>query len=131
MFAKFRQSMLMLCLSFTVVTSSGCFALLLGGAAGAAGVVYIQGILEKNFDRGLKDTHTATLKALKAEDIFVKTDELNVANSEIKGEFDDGEKIQINIDALTEKSSKVKIRVGVFGDELKSNMIMSAIEKRL
>ena len=131
MYSKLRQSFLLCCLLFTVLTSSGCFALLLGGAAGAAGVVYIQGVLEKNFDSSLKDTHAATLKALKSEGIFIKTDELNVANSEIKGEFADGEKIQVNIEALTEKSSKVKVRVGVFGDEAKSNALMSAIEKRL
>ena len=131
MYSKLRQTFLLLSLSFTVLTSSGCFALLLGGAAGAAGVVYIQGVLEKNFDSSLKDAHEATLKALKSEGIFIKTDELNVANSEVKGEFADGEKIQVNIEALTEKSSKVKVRVGVFGDEAKSNAIMSAIEKRL
>jgi len=131
MFSKLRQSLLLCCLSFTVLTSSGCFALLLGGAAGAAGVVYIQGVLEKNVDSGLKDTHEAVLKALKSEDVFVKTDELNVASAETKGEFTDGEKVQVNIEALTEKSSKIKVRVGVFGNEAKSNAIMKAIEKRL
>jgi len=121
----------MICLSAVVLTNSGCFALLLGGAAGAAGVVYIQGVLEQNFDRNIKDVHEAALKTMKAQEIYVSSDVLNYADAEIKGEYEDGEAVTVNVKALTEKSSKLKIRVGVFGDEIKSNVLMRAIEKKL
>ena len=37
----------------------------------------------------------------------------------------------ISIEALTEKASKVKIRIGLIGDENKSHILMNALEKRL
>ena len=49
----------------------------------------------------------------------------------IKTEFDDGKRVKIHINALTERSSKITIRIGVFGDETKSQMLLNAIQKRL
>src|SRR5262245_7537472 len=95
MFPRVHQAFLMFCLSMAV---SGCIPLLIGGAAGVAGVVYVQGVAEKNFDSSLKSTHEAAIKALKAEGVYISSDELNVANSVIKGEFQNDEKVQVNIE---------------------------------
>ena len=42
-----------------------------------------------------------------------------------------GQDVHVNVEALTERSSKLSIRVGVFGDEAVSQMILNAIQKRL
>ena len=42
---------LMMSLGFLILMTSGCVALLVGAAAGAGGVAYVKGSLEKNFDK--------------------------------------------------------------------------------
>jgi hypothetical protein len=120
-------------LSFLIGLTLGCTScipLIIGAAAGAGGVAYINGDLEKNFDRSVSAMHKSTLAALKDMDIFIDQDELNLHSALIKGEYESGQKIQIKIDALTEQSSKIKIRVDTFGDQEKSQMILNAIKKR-
>ena len=131
MHKHFKQPIILLLLILTVTTASGCVALLLGAAAGAATAVYVGGDLEKNFEEDIKTAHKAALAALKAQDVFVTQDTLNLHDASILGEYDDGEKVKVTIKALTERSSKVKVRVGVFGDELKANTVMNAIERKL
>ena len=131
MLFKLRQLLLMVCLAATVMTASGCFALLVGAAAGAAGAVYVKGDLEKNVDASLKASHAAVLAGLKAEDLFVVSDTVNVHDASTLAEFDDGTKVNVTIKALTERTSKIKVRVGVIGDEAKSLQVMKAIERKL
>ena len=131
MYLKLRQSVLLACLAVTVATSSGCFALLLGAAAGAAGVVYVKGDLEKNFDEDMERLHKATVAGLKSMDIFILSETVNQHDITVVGEYEGGEKVNVAIKALTEKTSKVRLRVGVIGDEAKSLEIMNAIEKKL
>ncbi len=120
-----------LILSLAVFTNSGCYAVVLGAAAGAGSVAYVKGRIEKNFDRPVKKVNAATLSALKGLDIFVISDELTTHESEIKGEYDDGKEVKIKIIALTEKSSKITIRVGVLGNEEKSLEVLNAVIKKL
>ncbi len=118
-------------LGLMLVSQSGCVALLVGAAAGAGGIAYIKGTLEKNFDRPVKRAHKATLAALKDLKLVIKEEELNQHSSKIKAEYPDETKVYIDITALTEKSSTIKIRVGIFGDQDKSQMILNAVMKRL
>jgi len=131
MIKKIKELIVVGVIALCAVSTSGCALLVIGAAAGAASAVYVKGDLEKNFDGDLKKVHNATLAGLKAQNIFVTQDNLTVREGSILGEFSDGEKVNVSITALTEKSSKVKVRVGVFGNELKSNTIMNAIEKKL
>ena len=131
MFNQVRQFSLLVALCFMVMASSGCFALLIGAAAGAGGVAYAKGVLEKNFDQPVERVHKATVSALKNLKLFITEDELKQHSAIVKATFDDGADVKIDISALTEKSSKLSIRVGILGDEVKSQMIMTAISKRL
>jgi len=114
-----------------LVMNAGCVPLIIGAAAGAGGVSYMRGALEQNVDHPIKKVHQAALKGLKDFKIFVKSDELNVHSAVMKGEYPDGKKVQVNIEALTEQASKIIIRVGIMGDEEKSHMILNAIRKKL
>jgi len=112
-------------------TTQGCFPLLLGAAAGAGGVSYVRGITEKNVDYPLKKVHKASLSALKKLKIFIRDDEVERHSALIKGEFEDGKNITIEIKSLTEQASKIIVRTGIIGDETRSQMILNAIEKKL
>jgi len=118
-------------LGLLIFATSGCVPLVLGAAAGAGGYAYVRGELERNFDNSVKDIHKATLRALKTQDVFVQMDELNLHSAKFRGEYEDGKSVTVNIESLTERSSKVKIRVGTFGDEVKSQGLMNAIERKL
>lgn len=114
-----------------LLTVSGCVPLIIGAAAGAGGITYVKGALVKNVDYSVEQVHKAALAALKDLELFVMEDELNRHSSVIKAEYEDGQSVQVNIDALTERSSKITIRVGIFGDQEESRTILSAVEKRL
>ena len=111
--------------------ASGCVPLLVGTAVGAGGVTYVRGSMKQNVSHPVKDVHKATLSALKKLDIYVISDELNRHNAVINSEFQDGEKVKINIDALTEYVSKISIRIGIFGHQEKSQLILNAIQTQL
>ena len=114
-----------------VAALSGCVAFAVGAAAGAGGYGYVKGSLQKNYDNTVTELHKASLKALKALDIEKSDEELNRHSSYIKGMYQNDKKVKVTITALTEKSSKLEIRVGLFGDKSLSEMILSDIEKNL
>jgi len=119
MLKTLHQSILLITLAVTVLTSSGCFALLVGAAAGAGGVAYAGGSLEKNFDKPIKTIHKAAMAALKREDVFVKTDELNFHSAKIQGEYEDGKKVVVTIEALTSQipsNLRCFIRTSIIND---------------
>jgi len=126
-----KNILLVTSLGLILITASGCIALLIGAAAGAGGVVYVKGELEKNFDATVAKVHKASIAGLKNLDMFILSDELNVHDASIRSEDAQGKKVTINIDALTERSSKIKIRVGLVGNKMKSQIILDAIERKL
>jgi len=131
MFKKLKQSICICLLLVVVISSSGCVALFLGAAAGAGGVYYFKGNLEKNYDYSVSQVHDSVLAALKSLGTFIKEDELNKHSAAIKFEFEDGTKGRVEVIALTERASKLKVRIGVFGDEEKSRKILNEIEKNM
>ena len=110
---------------------TGCIPLLIGAAAGAGGITYARGALVTNVDHPVQDVHKAALKALKGMELFVLSDELNARRSVIRAEFKDGQSLKVFIDALTEQSSKLRIRVGTIGHQEKSRIILNAIQLHL
>ena len=114
-----------------LLTAQGCVPLLIGAAAGAGGVVWAKGSLEQNFDNTVDQLHRASLAGLRDIKCTVRTNQIRKHLAKIEFEFDDGQKGSINVKALTERSAKLNIRVGILGDETKSNIILNAILKHL
>jgi len=114
-----------------VITTSGCVALLIGAAAGAGGVAWVKGSLEQNFDNTVDQLHRASLSGLRDIKCATRSDQIRKHLAKIEFEFDDGQKGTINLKALTERSAKLKIRVGILGDETKSHIVLNAILKHL
>lgn len=114
-----------------LLTAQGCVPLLVGAAAGAGGVAWAKGGLEQNFDNTVDQLHRASLAGLRDIKCTARTDQIRKHLAKIDFEFDDGQKGTINIKSLTERSAQLKIRVGILGDETKSNIILNAILKHL
>jgi len=128
---KNQKLYVMIILLFSTLSFSGCVALAVGAAAGAGSVGYAQGSLQQNFDHTITQLHKASLAAFKSLNIVKGDNELNRHSSYIKGVFEDGKKVKIDIQSLTERSSRLKIRVGLFGDKTISQMILNAINNKL
>ncbi len=116
---------------FALTNIIGCVPLLVGTAVGAGGLAYVRGSLEQNFDKSLKNLHTGSLRGLKDIKCTVHSDEFRQRLAKIKFTFTDGKDGTIAIEALTERSAKLKIRIGILGDETKSRVVLNAILRHL
>ena len=80
-------------LSLSILTTQGCVPLLLVGAAGAGGIVFVQGKLEKNFDKPVDDLHRASVAGLKSLDIAVMAEESVPHNVKISAKNKENQKL--------------------------------------
>ena len=127
----FRKLSLNILCIFSLMAMVGCIPLLIGAVAGVGGMTFVKGKLIHNVDHTVSQVNKASLKALKDLHLFVTSDELNKRSSVIKAEYESGKNISVFIDALTERSSRITIRIGTFGDPEKSQAILNAILKKL
>lgn len=129
-FEKWSWAALLLALSIQI---SGCppAVFLAGGAVGAGGVAWVKGELEEEFNLPLSRVHQATLAALKEIELPVKEEKKDKLISEITSQFADGKDIWIHIRSLAESSTKIKIRVGIFGDKSRTHTLLETIHRYL
>lgn len=114
----------------TLAVTSGCVAVAAGAGAGAA-VAYVRGDLDATvnggFERALRAANEA-VDDLKFAKVSEKKDALQailiVRNAADK-------RIEIRVEQAGETLAKVKIRVGVFGDEALSLVILERIKAKL
>lgn len=111
----------------------GCVpaAILAGGAAGAAGVAWVKGRLEKTVAVPLDRVHQAALASLKAFELPVIKDRKDKMSAVVTARFADGKYVEIRLTSLAESSTKLSIRVGVFGDEARSRRLLKEIRRHL
>ena len=131
MLKTWRRLAGLMSLGISVSVMTGCVPLIIGAAAGAGGVAYVQGVLHKNLDIPIDKLHRISLDALKRLKMTVQTEKVEGAKSTIKAEDVDHAKIKITINKLTENSSQLNIRVGIWGNQTKSQMVLNAIEKKI
>ncbi len=125
---------MILCILFCwSVNASGCAAVLLGAGAGAgvAGTTYVMGKLEDEVDKPVTQVHRAAVAGLKSLDLPVDKDRSDKLGAEIESETADQKKIWISIHSLGKTRSKIVIRVGLLGDEVRSRHILDAIRQRV
>lgn len=131
MIEKMKRPLGAMLLLLLVMTTSGCFALLVGAAAGAGGVIWAKGSLQQEFNTSLDRVHTAGVKALKKLELPIIIDRKDKLTAKLESKFADGTNVWIDFDALTSKTTKVNVRVGAMGDQVRSREIMDMIEKYL
>ena len=112
------------------VLTGGCLLLAVG--AGAAGTVaYISGDLEAVESRNMADVYEATLKALEQLELSATKEGKDALSAVIVARDAQDKKIATELRASTEETTKISIRVGVFGDETKSRLIYQKIRDNL
>jgi len=120
-----------LLLGMVFLLSTGCAPLVIGGGAGAAGVVWYKGKLEDTISAPLPAVHeafVAGLNDLKLEVLKNKSDSLE---GKIEARLANNETVWINLRSLNASTTKATIRVGVFGDKEHSRRILEAARAHL
>ncbi|HSB68664.1 MAG TPA: DUF3568 family protein [Candidatus Methylomirabilis sp.] len=113
---------------------SGCAAAVLAGAAGGAGVgtaAYIEGEDSRVHSASLDQTWTATLDALKQMNIRVDKSDKDALGGIVEAKRADGTDVKIKEEPADGNTTRVKIRIGVFGDQNASEAIQDTIARIL
>lgn len=110
---------------------SGCFALAVGAAGGAAGAVYVLGKLTEEVNHEVPVVHEAAVHAMKDLGLKLSEDRADQLSAHLESEFSDGAKVWIDMKAIADNRTKLVIRVGVTGDEARARKIDDAIKRRL
>jgi len=118
-------------LMFVMIMCSGC-ALLVGAAAGGGAFKYVKGEMDGSYAATIGSTWVVCKGALKelGIDIFASVKE-TPTHWMLKGRSEGGKKVKVTLHALSDKVTKVSVRVGVFGDEQLSRKIHNIITRRL
>ncbi len=127
----FKLTIRLVAVLFVMFSLSGCVALAVGGAAGAAGVMYHEGRLVDKVNAPIERAYQASLDTLAAKKLVVSSKSADVAAAHIKSKYADDKDIWIDIEAITSEVCEIKIRVGVMGDQDRSIDLLEGIKSRL
>ncbi|MGA4643083.1 DUF3568 family protein [Limisphaera sp. 4302-co] len=113
--------------------SSGCVALLVGGAAaaGAGTVAYVQGELRSTEDAPFERAWTAAQRALRDLEMPVTAQEKDGLSGRIIARAAGDRKVTVRLRKVTGTTTEIRIRVGTWGDEAASRQILESIQRRL
>jgi hypothetical protein len=110
---------------------SGCLALVVGAAGGAAGAVYVMGKLKDEMNYEVPATHNAIVAALAELELKLLEDKADKLSAHVESEFSDGEHVWIDLESLSDSRTSLTIRVGVTGNEVRARKIYDAIKRHL
>jgi ribosomal protein L25 (general stress protein Ctc) len=109
---------------------SGCVAVL-AGAAGAGTVAWVQGRLDAALDANYDKAEKAVNLAITQMEFAKVSEKKDVLNAIFIARTAEDKKIQIKVSRVGDITSRVQIRVGVFGNEVQSLAILDKIKANL
>lgn len=120
-------------LGVALVLQTGCALLLVGGgaAAGVGGYAYVKGELKATEKASLDKVWDASLAAMQELQFAVTAQAKDALTGELTARTAQDKKVTIQLKALPDSSTEIKVRVGTFGDEALSLVIMDKIKKHL
>lgn len=125
-----RWSGVVLCLLLSLFCS-GCVALAVGAAGGAAGAVYVMGKLKDELNHPLPVVHEAAVAAMNDLELKLSEDRADKLSAHMESEFSDGAHVWIDLESVPESRCRITIRVGLTGDEVRARKIHETIKQHL
>ena len=113
----------------TLGLSSGCVVVAAGAGAGA--VAYVRGDLATTLAAGLHRTVQASRSAIQQLAFAQVSEKSDALNGVIIARTAEDKKIEIKLERTGDNLTKIKIRVGVFGDEALSMALLDKIKANL
>lgn len=127
---KLRKQSTMLLLCYVVIGLSGCAAVIAAGVGVGVGFgtyKYVEGNLQRDYIGPPDTLWEATLTAIDDLRVASEVKERDYFGGLIKGIMHDGTKITIKMKRLTDNSTEVGVRVGLFGNVKQSELIHNKI----
>jgi hypothetical protein len=110
---------------------SGCVVAAAGVAAGAGAIAYVRGELETSLDHDFNQVVEATRTALKQLEFNKVSEKKDAIDAEFVYRTAIDKKVMIKLNRVTDKTTKVKIRIDLLGDEALSLSILEKIKANL
>ncbi|MDD5165835.1 MAG: DUF3568 family protein [Candidatus Omnitrophica bacterium] len=108
----FKKMVLFISLGMLLVSISGCIALLAGGAAGGGTAIWLSNKLTQEFNAPYEQAINAAKEALRSFNLEITKESKEADVAQIKSKYTDGKEIWVDIRKITERSTKVEVRVG-------------------
>lgn len=125
-----RRLLVALGLGLAAAGLTGCVAVVAAGAAGT-GVAWYSGRLEANLDHNLDAVFAAAQKSLDQLEFANISNKRSRVDARLVSRTALDKKVEITLEKVTDRSTKVIIRVGIFGDETLSMSILDKIKAAL
>ena len=126
-----RSATTLLVLVLVAALGTGCGALLLVGGAGTSAIAYATGELKSNEEHSLDDLDDACRIAVDT----LGYDEVETTYEKDKVRWQarsaGGDPVDIHLIATGTNRTELRIRVGVFGDEARSRLLLEQIHQSL
>ncbi len=120
-------SLLMLC---WMTAATGCVAVAAAAGAGA-GVAYVQDELRATVDASPEEVVEAARRALDDMDIAVLSHEFSDVDGQINARTARDRRVAIRVNRETDTTSRIGIRVGLYGNRDISQRIYDGIKEQL
>jgi len=128
--AAVRRGWVALLLGVAAAGLTGCVAVVAAGAAGT-GMAWYSGRLEANLDQNLNAVFAASQKALNQLEFANINHKKSSVDAQLVSRTALDRKVEITLQKVTDRATKVSIRVGIFGDETLSMSILDKIKAAL
>jgi hypothetical protein len=100
-------------------------------AAGAGTYYYIKGDLKRNYEAPMDKTWEATIKSVEELKLTIESQKHDGLSGVIKGKMADEKSFEINLKRIGENLTEVGVRIGTFGDRVRSEAIHDKIHSNL
>ncbi len=112
-------------------STTGCVALLVGGAAGAGAVAYQRGALVSTEAASLDTTWNACRAAVKKLEFVETLSKKDALEGTLAAKTAKDRTVTFSLHRVTDTTTELRIRVGTFGDETLTRQIHDAVRKAL
>ena len=109
----------------------GCVALVAGTAGGAGTAFWLGGKIDQQVNASLTHAVEAVTKTFDAMRLKITKTTVKDEVAQIMGEYSDGRTIWVDVHKISNKSSRIEIRVGATGDKAASRKILDKIKRYL
>jgi hypothetical protein len=114
-----------------VLGSGGCVAVAAGAVAGAGTVAYVRGQLNATVDKPFDDVARAASTALQQLQFIKSSEKKDALIAILTARTAEDRNVEIKVRRQSDKLTTIAIRVGLFGDETLSRIVLEKINANL
>jgi hypothetical protein len=127
----FKSKIVGLCLiCLFAFSASGCAPLVIGAAAGGGAYTYVSGWVNRSYNVDLEQAFEASVAGVSRLGVTIENQEQYLSNGSIKG-TDGDSTVWVKLKSEAPLVTVISVRVGILGDEVASQRIHQAIQRKM